>query len=241
VRFEGVDFAYRPGAPILGAVGFDVAPGERLALVGGSGAGKSTVAALLIRLIEPTGGRILLDDMDLSGLALADVRRSVCLVEHQPFIYSGTVRDNLRYGTPAASPQAVAAAIAITELTEVIGALPQGMETVLEEEGHNLSAGQRQRVALARAIVREPAILILDEATSGLDGDTEARIFASLERWLGARTLIVMSHRLSTVARFSRIVVLADGRVAGDGSLTHLAATCEPFSTLFADQMAALQ
>jgi ATP-binding cassette subfamily B protein len=218
-----------------------IAPGERVALVAGSGAGKSTIAALLARLISPSAGCILANGVDISLLALHDVRRTICVVEQMPFVFSGTLLDNLRYGTWDAAPETIEAAVVLTELTDVIRAAPLGLASVLEEEGRNLSVGQRQRIALARAIVRAPAVVVLDEATSGLDGDTEARIFAGLESWLGGRTLLVISHRLATVARFDRILVLADGRLVGDGSLPDLMQTSPAFAQLFADQLGATQ
>lgn len=237
VRLESVRFSYRPEAPIFVDLDLTIAPGERIAVVGGSGAGKSTLAALLARLVEPSAGRVLINGSDLGRLSLHDVRRMVCVVEQEPFIFSGTLLDNLRYGSWGAASAAIDAAVAVTELTDLVQNLPAGLATILEEGGRNLSVGQRQRVALARAIIRAPTVLVLDEATSGLDGETEARIFSALEGWLGERTLIAISHRLATVARFDRIVVLAARMVVGDGPLADLRRTTPVFSQLFADQI----
>lgn len=236
IRFEDVHFRYRDDAPVLQGLTLELAPGEPVALVAASGGGKSTLAGLLVRFADPQAGCILLDGIDLRILATPALRRAVCVVEQEPFVFSGRLIDNVRYGSWDASRRRVEEAIALAGLDALVGALPAGLYTPVAEAGHDLSGGQKQRLALARAIVRDPAVLVLDEATSALDSETEGRIFARLEPWLRRRTTLVMAHRLSTVARFARVIVLEHGRVAGDGPVTSLFTHCAAFAKLFAEQ-----
>ena len=238
LRFEDVGFAYREGEPVLDGFTLRVAARETLAVVAASGHGKSTLASLLVRFADPQRGRILLDGVDLRALRLADVRRAVCVVEQTPFIFSGPLIDNIRYGSWQASSGAIDAAVALAGLGPLVASL--GLDAPLEEAGRDLSGGQKQRIALARAIVRDPAVLVLDEATSALDSDSEAQIFAQVDPWLRQRTVIVMAHRLATVSRFGRVVVLQAGRVVGDGSVAALLQCCAQFRQLFAEQLAPL-
>jgi subfamily B ATP-binding cassette protein MsbA len=235
--FDRVRFRYRPEETVLEGLDLQIGRGRPVALVGASGAGKSTLASLLGRFCEVEQGRILLDGTDLRSLSLPALRRIVCVVAQEPFIFSGSLRENLRYGSWQARPSLVHQAVQLGGLSGLVASLPEGLATALEEGGRSLSVGQKQRISLARAIVRDPAVLVLDEATSALDGDTEAEIFTRLAGWLALRTVIVISHRLSTIRRFDRILVLEGGRVVGDGTLQELVRGCPAFRRLFADQL----
>jgi subfamily B ATP-binding cassette protein MsbA len=237
VRCEDVRFHYRPEAPVLRGLTVELAPGDPVALVAASGGGKSTLAALLVRFADPQAGRILLDGVDLRRLSLAALRRAVCVVEQEPFLFSGRLIDNLRYGSWDAPRQRIEDAVRLTGLAPLVDTLPAGLDTPMEEAGRNLSVGQKQRIALARAIVRAPGVLVLDEATSALDSDAERQIFAQLHPWLGERTTLVIAHRLSTISRFERVIVLDRGTVVGDGPVPALLETCPAFKQLFADQL----
>ena len=175
---------------------------QTIALVGASGAGKSTVANLLLRFLHPDTGRITLDGHDLSQLRMADLRRAICVAEQDPFIFSGSLLDNIRYGARDAARSHIEEAVMLAGLEPYVASMPQGLQTILTESGRNLSGGQRQRIALARTIARDPAVLVLDEATSALDSDTERTIFANMKDWLERRTVIVMAHRLATYQPF---------------------------------------
>lgn len=236
IRFDQVDFKYPNGRVVHAGLTLAIAAGEQVALVGTTGSGKSTLARLLVRFFDPARGRILLDGEDVVRLPLGDLRRAVCVVEQEPFLFSGPLLENLRYGSWSASRQEVEAAAALAGLTPTLARMRHGLDTVLSESGRELSGGEKQRVALARAIARNPRVLVLDEATSALDSDTEAEIFAALGPWLRARTVIAIGHRLSMVARFPRVVVLQDGRLIGDGSVDALTDTCRPFVSLFTGQ-----
>ncbi len=240
VRFDEVGFRYRADRAVLDNLVLRLAPGETVALVAASGGGKSTLANLLLRFIDPQHGRILLDDSDIRALSLVELRRAVCVVEQDPFIFSGPLIENVRYGAPHASAATIDAAVACAGLEPLVRALPRGLHASLQEAGGDLSGGQKQRIALARAIVRDPSVLVLDEATSALDSDAEAQIFGELEGWLRRRTVLVMAHRLATVARFERIIVVQAGRVTGDGSIGHLLHSCPAFGELFAEQLTPL-
>jgi subfamily B ATP-binding cassette protein MsbA len=241
LRLEAVRFFYRADEPVLWDLDLTVAAGEMVGVVAASGGGKSTLASLLIRFADPQLGRITLDGRDLRRLQLADLRRAVCFVEQDPFVFSGSLLENLRYGSWDAPRQRVDAAVEMAGLNDFVQALPGGLDGSLVEGGRNLSGGQKQRIALARAIVREPSVLVLDEATSAIDSDTEKEIFARLTPWLARRTVMVMAHRLSTVSRCPRVVVLARGRVVGDGPVASLLYDCPPFRLLFADQLSQLE
>ncbi len=236
--FEGVNFQYPSGRSVLRKLNFTVAPRETVAIVAASGGGKSTIAKLMLRFLAPTGGRILLDGIDIQDARLSQLRRAICVVEQDPFIFSGSLFDNLRYGSPDAEPERVNAAIALAGLDRFVAALPAGLDTQLAESGRNISGGQYQRIALARAIVRDPAVLVLDEATSAVDSETEQGIFEGIAPWLARRTVLIMTHRLSTVMRFPRVIVLSEGAIAGDGNPALLMRTCPVFQRLFAEQVA---
>lgn len=238
LRLEGIHFHYRSEEPVLDGIDFRIEAGENVAVVAASGGGKSTLGSLLARFVTPHLGRILLDGCDISSLRLAQLRRAVCVVEQTPFIFSGPLIDNIRYGSWDASPGAIASAVTLAGMKSMVASLPGGLNASLEEGGCDLSGGQKQRIGLARAIVRDPAVLVLDEVTSALDSENEAQMFAQLHSWLRKRTVLAFSHRLSTVSRFPRVIVLDRGRVVGDGSVAELLRTCAAFSQLFAEQLA---
>ncbi|MGW0996184.1 ABC transporter ATP-binding protein [Streptomyces sp. NPDC002523] len=218
VRFDGVWFGY-PGTSswALSDVSFHVAPGETLALVGASGAGKSTVAKLQLRFYDPGRGAILLDGTDLRDLRLADVRESVAVVLQETLVFHGTVRDNIAYGRPEATQAQIVAAARAADAHEFVERLPEGYDTLVGQRGRTLSGGQCQRLAIARAMIRDAPVLLLDEPTTGLDVRSGRRIMEPLRRLMAGRTTIVISHNLLTVRDATRIVVLDRGRVVEQG------------------------
>ncbi|WP_448101047.1 ABC transporter transmembrane domain-containing protein [Luteibacter jiangsuensis] len=220
LRFEHVEFRYpsRPDFPALSDFHLDIAPGETVALVGPSGAGKSTVFSLLLRFHDPVSGAIRLDGVDLRALALPELRGAIALVPQETVIFGGTAADNIRFGRADASDDEVREAARLAEAYSFISALPDGYEAALGERGVRLSGGQKQRVAIARAILRDAPLLLLDEATSALDAQSEAAIQHALERLEKGRTTLVIAHRLATVQRADRIVVMDGGRIVAQGT-----------------------
>jgi ATP-binding cassette subfamily B protein len=219
IDFQSVRFAYptRPEAEVLAGVDLSIAPGEVVALVGASGAGKSTVAALIGRLYDPTAGQVLLDGWDLRELDPAWLRRQIGVVPQEPVLFSASVEENVRYGRPGATSAEVVEACRAAHADAFVRAFPQGYATRVGERGQQLSGGQRQRIAIARAVLKDPRILLLDEATSALDAESEALVQDALEKLMRGRTALVIAHRLSTVARADRVVVLEGGRVVESG------------------------
>ena len=224
VEFAGVDFAYRPGEPVLRDFSLRIAAGEMVGLVGASGAGKSTVINLLLRLYDVDGGAVTLDGVDLRDLKPAALRRQVSVVLQDPFLFSGTVADNIRYARPNATDAEVLQAARIAQAYDFVMGFPDGFDTVVGERGQRLSGGERQRISIARAILRDPRILILDEATSALDLETEERIHAALAALTAGRTVIAIAHRLATLRRAGRLVVMEAGRIAEAGTHAELLA-----------------
>ena len=218
LRFEAVSFRHAARVDGLREVSFEAKPGSTVALVGPSGAGKSTVVRLALRLLDPQAGRITLDGVDLRRLKLADLRRAVALVPQDVALFNDTLAHNIAFGRPDADEAEVWAAAEAAELGPFIRALPEGMATKVGERGLKLSGGERQRVGLARALLADPRVLILDEATSALDSRTEAAIQATLRRAKAGRTILVVAHRLSTVADADEILVLRAGRIVERGS-----------------------
>jgi ABC transporter fused permease/ATP-binding protein len=220
IGLEGVRFSYptRPDVPVLAGMDLSVARGEVVALVGASGAGKSTVAALIGRLYDPTGGRILLDGRDLRELDPAWLRAQIGVVPQEPVLFSASIEENVRYGRPGAAAAEVVAACRAAHADGFVRGFPEGYATKVGERGQQLSGGQRQRIAIARAVLKDPRILLLDEATSALDAESEALVQDALERLMRGRTALIIAHRLSTVARADRVVVLEGGRVVESGA-----------------------
>ena len=218
LSLEQLNFAYPGRSPVLQDLCLEIPAGETLGLVGSTGSGKSTLVKLLLRLYDPSAGRIRLDGIDLRELELRNLRSLVGLVSQEPFLFHGSVAENICYGSFGASPKAIAKAAHLAEARDFIEALPQGYQTVVGERGIRLSGGQRQRIALARAILKDPPVLILDEATASVDNETEAAIQRSLDIITKDRTTLVIAHRLSTVRHAHRIVVLEAGRLVEQGS-----------------------
>ena len=220
VRFDEVVFAYpsRPDTTALGPVSFTINPGERVALVGPSGAGKSTVFALILRFYDPRSGRILVDGADIRHCDPYDLRRAIALVPQDPVIFAASVTENVRFGRPDATIDAVREACAAAHALEFIERLPHGFDTDLGERGVKLSGGQRQRISIARALLADRPILLLDEATSSLDAESERQVAAALERLAHGRTTLVIAHRLATVHHADRIIVMERGRIHAVGT-----------------------
>jgi len=219
IRFEDLGFRYpsRPDTPALVDFSLEIRPGETLAIVGPSGAGKSTSFQLLLRFYEPTTGRILIDDTDISHLDPKDLRRQIGLVPQETVLFGESALENIRYGRPDASDDEVKQAAVLAAADEFIMALPDAYATFLGERGTRLSGGQRQRIAIARAILKDPPILLLDEATSSLDAESERLVQAALEGLMESRTTLVIAHRLATVKKVDRIVVMNHGRIEAVG------------------------
>jgi ATP-binding cassette subfamily B protein len=239
VEFQGVGYAYRDGgAPAVRDFSLSVAPGETVALVGASGAGKSTVLNLVIGFIRPTSGRILLDGTDMDTLDLRTYRHFVSVVPQESVLFGGTVRENVAYGMEHADDETVRRALRDANALEFVERLPDGLDTSVGDDGARLSGGQRQRLAIARALIRDPRVLILDEATSALDTRSEALVQQALGRLLRGRTTFVVAHRLSTVRDADRIVVMRDGAIQEIGSHEELLRLGGAYAELRSTQLA---
>ncbi len=239
VRFEKVSFRYRSEDEALWTlreIDLELRPGQVVALVGPSGAGKTTVASLIPRFWDVTEGRILLDGVDTRSLRLADLRGALGLVPQEPALFSGTIRENIAYARPDASEADVVAAARAAHAEEFIERLPQRYDTLVGERGVKLSGGQRQRIAIARVILKDPSVLVLDEATSSLDTASERLVEAALERLLQGRTTLIIAHRLSTVQRADLIVVLEHGRIVETGTHAELLERGGLYALLYRDQ-----
>jgi ABC-type multidrug transport system fused ATPase/permease subunit len=217
VCFENVTFGYVPGRNVLEGVSFCARPGQMIALVGTSGAGKSTVLNLVPRFWDVTGGRVLVDGKDVRDLTQSSLRRAMAIVQQDTFLFNDTVLNNIRYGRPEANVEDVEAAAQAANAHEFITGMPEGYDTMVGERGVKLSGGQRQRISIARAFLTDPRILLLDEATSAVEAESEWIIQAALERLMAGRTTIVVSHRMSMVRGADEILVLDNGRMVERG------------------------
>lgn len=236
LTFDRVSFAYANGRPVLQEVNLDLRPGETVALVGPSGAGKTTLANLIPRLYDPTEGAVLADGHDLREVTLLSLRSQVALVPQETMLFSDTVRDNIAYGKHGASQEEIEDAARKSNAHDFIVRLENGYDTVVGERGVKLSGGQRQRIAIARALLRDPRLLILDEATSSLDAASEALVQAALETLMKNRTTLIIAHRLSTIRNADRILVLHNGRILEEGSHNELVAAGGLYQSLYRTQ-----
>jgi ATP-binding cassette subfamily B protein len=233
IELDRVSFAYNTGVEVLHDVQLTIEPGQRVALVGATGAGKSTIARLIMRFYDPTAGRVLLDGRDLRDLSSADLRHAITMLPQEGFLFSGTIMDNLLFGRPDASHDDAKQACRELGVDDFMQSLPEGYETVVSYRGSRLSAGEKQLVSLARAFLANPPVLILDEATSNVDPGTEALLEQAMRRLLAGRTTIVVAHRLSTAEQADRVLVVDAGRVVEDGSHTALLARAGQYAALY--------
>jgi ABC-type multidrug transport system fused ATPase/permease subunit len=225
IRFEGVGFGYAEGRPVLHEIELEVASGRTVALIGHTGSGKTTLAALVPRFYDATEGRVLVDGVDVRDVTRRSLRREIGVISQDPFLFSATVRENIAFGVLDATEEQVVRAAQAAQAHEFVEELPQGYDTVIGERGITLSGGQRQRLAIARALVIDPRILILDDATASVDATTESKIRTGLAEAMRGRTTIIIAHRLSTIALADEVVVLDHGRIAAHGTQAELLAT----------------
>jgi ATP-binding cassette subfamily B protein len=224
VEFRDVTFSYDEGKPVLQHVDLTVEPGEMIGLAGHSGAGKSTFINLICRFYDVNGGSLLIDGHDIRDVELKSLRDQIGIVLQDPFLFNGSIADNIAYGKPGATPDEVLAAARAAHAHEFVVDLPDGYDTLVGERGARLSGGERQRVSIARALLRDPRILILDEATSSVDTETEVKIQEALERLIRGRTTFAIAHRLSTLRHANRLLILEKGQVAEVGTHDELIA-----------------
>jgi ATP-binding cassette, subfamily B, bacterial len=237
IAFKEVSFAYRPGQPVLRDLSFRVEPGEVMALVGPTGAGKTTLVGLIPRFNDPTHGSILIDGRDICSYTLGSLRAQISLVLQETVLFYGTMRDNIAYGRTDASDEEIVAAAKEANAHEFITRLPDGYETIIGEHGATLSGGQRQRLAIARAIIRDAPIILLDEPTTGLDAASEALVMEALARLIASRTVIIIAHRLSTISRANKILMLERGQIVESGSHDKLLAAGGRYAELYELQL----
>ena len=233
VRFEHVGFAYISGRPVLEDIDLEIEPGSRIALIGHTGSGKTTLASLVPRFYDVSEGRVTIDGADVRDVTLVSLRRAIGVVAQDPYLFSATIRENIAFGAPGASDAEVEQAARLAQAAEFIAELPEGYDTVIGERGITLSGGQRQRIAIARALVLDPRILILDDATASVDATTEARIRLGLREAMKDRTTIIIAHRLSTIALADELVVLDAGRIAARGPHDELIASSHVYREIY--------
>jgi ATP-binding cassette subfamily B protein len=233
IVFDHVSFGYDPAVQVIHDVDIRIAPGETVAFVGSTGAGKSTLAKLITRFYDPTEGRVLIDGHDISGVTFRSLRSQVGVVPQEPFLFAGTVRDNIAFARPSASEAEVLEAVRAVGLADVVERLPDGLDSVVHERGQSLSSGERQLLALARAFLSQPRVLVLDEATSNLDLQSETKIEAALDVLLDARTAVLIAHRLSTAMKADRIVVVEGGEVVESGTHDGLVAAGGRYAEMY--------
>ena len=237
ILLEDTRFAYKSGEPVIRGLSLHIPAGETAAIVGATGAGKSTIVKLLLRFYDVTGGCVMLDGLDVRDLKTEDLRQSIGLVSQDVYLFHGTVRENITYGTFDATDDAIVKAAKIAEAHEFIMSLPNGYDTIVGERGQKLSGGQRQRISIARAVLKNPPVLVLDEATSSVDNETEAAIQRSMEKISIGRTTIIIAHRLSTVRNADRIFVLENGQLRERGKHEDLVQGDGLYATLWRVQM----
>jgi ATP-binding cassette, subfamily B, bacterial len=224
VRFEGVSFGYDPDQPVLRDIELEIQPGEVAAVVGATGAGKSTLSSLILRLYDPVKGSVLIDGSDIRDYKLDSLVEQIGVVLQESLLFQTTIRENIAYGSPKATFEEIQEAARLAYCEDFIQDLPKGFDTVVGERGSTLSGGQRQRIAIARAVIRDAPILILDEPTTGLDAEAEEIVMRALERLMRGRTTLMIAHKLSTVRRADRIYVLEAGEIAEEGTHEELTA-----------------
>jgi ATP-binding cassette subfamily B protein len=234
IRFDHVSFGYDPAIPVLDDIDLTIESGETVAFVGATGAGKSTMAKLVTRFYDPTSGRVLIDGYDLRSVTLESLRSQLGVVPQEPFLFAGTIRDNISFARPGAPDDAVWDAVHQVGLTDLISRLPNGLDTIVHERGQSLSSGERQLIALGRAFMAQPRVLVLDEATSNLDLQSETMVEAALDVLLQSRTAVLIAHRLSTAMRADRIVVVGDGKLLEIGSHDELVAQGGAYAEMYA-------
>ena len=239
MRYDNVWFEYEPGQPVIKGVNLDVRAGQMIAFVGQSGSGKTTMVNLLQRHYDVTGGRITVDGYDLRDVQLKSLRQQVGIVIQETILFNTTVRENIRYGKLDATDAEIEKAARAANIAHVIEALPRGYDTKIGEDGIKLSGGEKQRIAIARALLSDPRILILDEATSALDSETEALIQEALDRLMAGRTSFVVAHRLSTIVKADKIVVMEKGVIQEMGSHAELLAHGGIYACLYNQQFKA--
>ncbi len=232
VAFDNVTFSYDARRNAVTDVSFTVNPGETVALVGATGSGKSTTLGLLHRVFDPTGGRILIDGIDIRDMTLVSLRRNIGVVFQEPMLFARSIEENLRVGKPDATDEEIATALERAQAKEFIARQPDGIKTIVGERGRTLSGGERQRVSIARALLKDPPILIFDEATSALDATTERLLQAALDAATEGRTTFVIAHRLATIRNADRIFVFDQGRVVETGNFEELVALNGRFAAL---------